>query len=395
MKRWFWISIFACLGLVLLICGLLVPAHLRAVDASVIQRAGKKSRSLIDEGLALVAQQKVGPARLLAEVTQDAKVPGRNTLGLAVGNFAMTHPRLLVWGGADPVLTNLFQNDLSLAQTGSQPFINFVVRSENRAVVLEYLGTSHLNTVEELLKCRGLTNTVLFPPAGSAAGQALDAAVALVGLLMQGDHLAPEFRETMIDLARQASHGDPQKLEWVLFDFMSLGRRFNWTQLVSFVQDIDTPATLRQLSRLLRKHPAALPVIFSSVTLSGQPAAVSHYLMDFDESGVGDLGFGLRSGVGGLRELLQRKERVYYTGFRNWLVTYDPFGAFFYEVLDWCWTMPLFSLVLKYIFFLAGGFCLAKTFHYAKPAVSPLERPLFVRGFAAARQSLFAVFFLL
>ena len=38
-----WLPLFACifLGLAMLVCGLLVPAHLRAVDARIIEKAGK------------------------------------------------------------------------------------------------------------------------------------------------------------------------------------------------------------------------------------------------------------------------------------------------------------------------------------------------------------------
>ena len=42
MSRWISVTLCALLGLGLVICGLVVPAHLRAVDAAVINQAGKK-----------------------------------------------------------------------------------------------------------------------------------------------------------------------------------------------------------------------------------------------------------------------------------------------------------------------------------------------------------------
>jgi len=43
MNRWVSFCVCAILGLLMLACGLLIPAHLRAVDAAVIQKAGRKS----------------------------------------------------------------------------------------------------------------------------------------------------------------------------------------------------------------------------------------------------------------------------------------------------------------------------------------------------------------
>ncbi len=67
MNRWVWFWVCAIVGLLMLVCGWLVPAHLRAVDASVIERAGRKTPTLIEKGLALVRENKLGAAQLLLE----------------------------------------------------------------------------------------------------------------------------------------------------------------------------------------------------------------------------------------------------------------------------------------------------------------------------------------
>src|SRR5258708_22595395 len=51
-------------------------------------------------------------------------------------------------------------------------------------------------------------------------------------------------------------------------------------------------------------------------------------------------------------------------------------------------------MAMKWLMYLAGGFFVAMAFHFAKPAVSSLERPLQVRGFHVAREILFALGFL-
>ena len=49
-NRWQWALACAVSGLLLLFCGLLVPVYLRAVDVSVIQRAGRDTPSLGAQG---------------------------------------------------------------------------------------------------------------------------------------------------------------------------------------------------------------------------------------------------------------------------------------------------------------------------------------------------------
>src|SRR5262249_41602180 len=63
--------------------------------------------------------------------------------------------------------------------------------------------------------------------------------------------------------------------------------------------------------------------------------------------------------------------------------------------LDYCWRARGIARTIKWILSLAGGFSLAAALHFARPAVSALERPLQVRGFHYAREILFALGFLL
>ena len=201
MRRLTGFLICAIPGLLMLVCGLLVPAHLRAVDASVLQKAGRNTAALIEQGLTLVRQNKLGAAQLLLQAAQAEGLPDRQRLGLAITNLAMQHPRWLVWGGGDARLERLFASDPHLPKSGSEPFTDFVVREENRAVVLELLRASPLPAVQELLRCRALTNTVIFSPSQSASGQALDTALAVCGLLLEGGHLSGGLSNAVFALA--------------------------------------------------------------------------------------------------------------------------------------------------------------------------------------------------
>src|SRR2546426_12745995 len=99
MNRWVWFSLCAILGLAMLVCDLLVPIHLRAVDISVIQAAGRNSPSLIDQGTALVREKRLGAAQLLLQAAQTQGGPDAEKLGFDVGMLATEHAALRGWGG--------------------------------------------------------------------------------------------------------------------------------------------------------------------------------------------------------------------------------------------------------------------------------------------------------
>ena len=393
MNRWasFWVCAIA--GLLLVVCGWLVPAHLRAVDIAVVQRAGRKGPGLIEQGLGLVNMQKLGAAQMLLLAAQEEGVPGREKLGAAAMNLAREHPNLTVLGSAEPWMERLA--GARGLKSGPVPFTEFVVRLENRDKVMDLLNASRRPALHELMRFRTLTNTTIFSPSQSASGQALDAALSVCGLLLEGGHLKGGLRESILALASEANRGgNPQRLEQVLLDLMSLGQRFNWGQLVEFVGQVEDAEALRLLAIAVRKAEGKVPLLFSAVNLSGTPAQVARYLMNYSESGLKDLGWSLRFGAGAVTEVLQRDQRLYSSGLRQQVAGLGPFSAFFDLAVDYCWLMPGFALAMKWFFYLAGGFLIAMAMHFARPAVSVLERPLQVRGFHLARESLFALGFL-
>jgi hypothetical protein len=396
MQRVFWLIVFVLLGLTLLTCGLLVPAHLRAVDAAVVQQAGANTRSLVQEGNSLLGLEKWGAAQMFWQVARADQLPGQEKLGAALTNFSLSHPQLMVWGGADPDLETVIPPRPSAQPSGIPSAFDLIEQPASREKILDWLRISPRPVIQELLQIRLATNTTLFPPATSVSGQALDTILMLTGVLMHGGHIAPALQEEIYKLTAQANRAhDYQDVERVMLDLLSLSKRFNWVQLSLFIRQIEDLPTLRRLALLVRENETAVPVIFAAVTFSSQPASVAGYLTEYNLTGVKDLRFGLGAGLGGLKELLATRERIYYPKLREQLVQYDPWGTFFYAILGWCRVALWAALVLKYLFFLAGGFLLANAYHLAKPAASALERPLQVPGLAPARQVLMAFCLLL
>ena len=393
--RWVGLILCAILGLVMLICGLLVPAHLRAVDVGVIESAGRKSRTLVEEGIALLNQQEIGAAEMVCQAARMSTVRGHEKLALGIRNFAGARPSVAFWGVANSSLENLFGSSQTSSTTNSPAIASFVIQEENREKILGMLASSQALAVRELMKCRTLTNTVLFPPSSSASGQAMDTAIAIGGLLLLEERLTPTLRGTVVSLSTAANKGgDSQQLEQVLLDLLSLGQRFNWGQLAVFIGQIEDTETLRFLANQAREADELLPVLFSAIRLSGKPAVVAKYLTAFGKAGLDDMVACMRYGAGGLNELLARNRRLCQPGWRQFVVGYDPFGSFYYFAVKYCLRMPFLALMIKWFFYLAGGFLFALAIHFGR-FVPVLERPLQVRGFHLARESLFALGFLL
>ena len=387
--RWLWFLICAVLGLALLAGGLLVPMHLRAVDAGLLARAGRNGPALIEQGKTLAGEQRLGAAQMLMQAARLESFPGWDRLDETIAAQARQNPAALTWGD-DTRVQNLF------IDTIPAPFTDFIVRRQNRDAALASFAHSSSFTVQELMRSRTLTKTVLLPPSSSASGQAFDAAVSICGLLSDGRRLTSSLDSQISTLAEQANHGgDTKPFEEALMDFLSLGERFNWDQLVAFVAQVPDTTTLHQLAGQARDAGSQLPVLFAAVELCGKPAAVAGYLGKFSQTGLKDLGAGLAYGGGGVAELAERGQRFYRPNWEQRVTAVEAVGNFFYRAADYALQQPQWVMAGKWLAYLLSGFFLAAAMHFARPTVSELERPLQVRGFHLVREFLFSLGFLL
>ncbi len=379
----------------LLVAGLLIPAHLRAVDDGVIRRAGQSSPALLEQGQNLAGEDRLGTAQMLAQAAQAADMAGWDRLGLIVTNLAGQNPQAVFWGN-DSRTAGWFPGDLSAPECNELRLSDFMVRQKNREAALVRLHDSPVPAVAELRRTRSLSNTVLFPPSQSAAGQAYDTAVAIAGLLLDGNRLTPNLSTNLFTLASAANHGDSsQPLEQALMDFLSLGERFNWDQLTAFTEQIPDVGTLHALTGQAQQAGDQLPVLFAAVQLSGNPSAVAAYNDHFKSSGLTDLAAGLRYGAGGVNALAETQQRFYRNHWLRQVTAYNPFGEFYYSAASVAFHEPYLAMTLKCLCYLLAGFFIGAAAHQARPRVTPLEQPLQVRGFHLIREFLFSVGFLL
>jgi hypothetical protein len=393
MKRWVWFTLCVVLGLLLFFCGWLIPAHLRAMELPVLQQAGRNSTSLVGRGVSLVHIGQYGAGEIILHAAQRAQLPDTNELSAALETEGKKYPALKLWGASLPPLRNYFPRAPKPADSN---FTDFVVREENRKKALEVLGNSKKPSVQAVLKSRLLTNTVTFAPSQAPGGEAFDTAVAITGLLLDLSKVPDALEKDIETTAAQANlGGNPEALEQTLLDVLSLGQRFDWGQLTTFVDKIGDTATLHNQAELARNAGDQLPDLFAVVEISGDPKGVAQYLKTFPETGLKDLTAALPYGAGGVRALVRSDHRLYASQWRDWASRTAPFSNLVALTADYCWRTPAFALILKWILYFAGGFMLAMALHVGRAPASTLEAPLQVRGFHVARELLFALGFLL
>lgn len=370
--RKFWLSLCLIIGALLLSCALLVPAHFRAVDAAVLERAGKgkpgaAAQTIIEEGVTFLSVEKLGPAHMLLRVAQTENVPRSDMLASRIEQFVRDNPSLVALGGATPLFEKI---EIVPSSSEPQPIIDVLSRRAAREKALSVVQQSRRPGVQQVLRNRNLTNTVHFPPATSSSGQALDAAIISAALLYQGDYFTPAFRDAFEWLAMQANRGeDPASLELVYLDLLSVGRRLDWVSLTELMKRIDGIATLRSIAESMRANEDHSASIFAAVVLSERARDVAKYLATFPKTGLNDINYALRYGRGAVELLVKQQQQVYYAGVRKKVVGYDPFGAFFYGVVPTAVASHALALLLKYTFLMLGALCVARAIGYLTAAL--------------------------
>lgn len=383
----------ACFGALSFVVGWLVPEHLRAVDLTVIEQAGKDTPEIVGQGLQLAREGKLGSAELFLQAAKSLRLSGDQNLAAAASKLAVEHPTFLVFGGAEPRLESLFS--ASLTNSSSEPFADFIVRYENRERVLAFLHESSRPLVQELMQSRDLTNTVLFPPSSSSSGQAYDAAMCICALLVENGHLSKELSTAVFQSAAGANRGQStEPLEKLLMDLLSLSQRLNWNQLAEIVTPVKELETLGILSAQARNIENRLPILFSAVVLTGKPKAITGYLTQYSKTGLNDLEASLRYGSGGVGELLHRNQQLVQSKIISHAVNHPAFGAYFRFLLDCCWQLPLMSLLAKWVFYAIAGFLVAEIYFQLGPALPGVaaSSQWFLR---TTRNSLFSLGFVL
>lgn len=297
----------AIAGLILVAFGWVIPHQFKSLPVSVLAEAGRGGAGLataIDDEL---DAGRPGVAAVFARAAVAVHLPDAAALSAKVEAFVAENPDLGVWGEANPYLTNaLPQKDGASSAPGG--VLGLFLPAAARESVNAFLAGSRNATVRALLATKELKSYRQFLPAFSAGGAPLEATILLTAMLVQSDELGGGAARELRALADEAVRtGDAARIEAVYLDFLALGRRYNWGQLVAMTREAGSLDTLTKLRHLHQVAPGSAPVIAASALLSKKPDLVVAYAEALGQHSGPALSFALYHGAASLDLLLRRQ----------------------------------------------------------------------------------------
>jgi hypothetical protein len=347
---------FLIVAILLAATAILVPAHVRTVDQSVLQLAASEGDTPAETITVALNAAQVGPAQRLIEAT-DLSSNERQQFQSRINSLLAKDPQFAISGGADPS----FQDFLELTQI-TKPDNNAVVplllpRSE-RSSLSGALAQSSQANVATLLSIRNQRGLLRLHPADHAAGAPYDAGVLTLALLVEGGHFRPALAQQIGAIATQASLNTPaavRAVEDLVIATLSLGRQLDYRSLANLADLTKTPADWAQMATLFRAQPDRIDQLYAALRFSESPKQLFNYLAAHPDTGNADLDQALSLGPAALQLLLKTKQPIYRPASiakqvteRLSLYRPDAFIAITYK-------NPTSGLALKFaIFFLSG-----------------------------------------
>lgn len=370
------------IGAAALFLGLLMPAHLRAVDPQVLLHHGAAGKSLV-AAAAETAAVNPAVAKIHLITAENLRLAGTDVVveNLRATAADRSHSRT--------VLEQLEAGESGRIQTVEVPVLTALRKKENRTRLAASL---HSAEAKQILRTRGMTNLLLFASANSAAGLPLEVAVLTSAFLMEQRAFAPAL-PLRAEVLRLASGGDLPQLEELYLSIFALAKRLSSEQIIALIADIPTPEVLHAITGFIQEHRESATLVFSAVTLSNDGRAVAKYLARHPAEAEEDFSFALKGGVNALQKLLASEQPIYRSGFYNALADDPRLRFIFRPLLGLSAQFPALALLVKFALIGLGGFLLACALKFGRIAESSLYHTF--PQFTLARRVAFSGFFVL
>ncbi|MBA4137700.1 MAG: hypothetical protein C0518_10325 [Opitutus sp.] len=339
------------LGAALLAVAWLLPVNVKSLNPALLREAGRGTPGAATFARELLALDKPGPAALILDAAKTVNDPNYGAVNVIFEDYQRKHRDMIPWGGWDVALEPLLAGRNAASPAESTPVLRFLVTTQARENLRDYLRVSRLPGVQTVLKTGEVTQTQRFIAANRPGGQPLDAVILLTAYLWQRENLPGSLQRDIRSLAETAvATNQMGALEEFYLDILTLGKRLNWVQLSELLRTASNPGTVAQFAHLTRVAPEHLPIIYTAALMTKSADSVARYLITFGKPGADNLRLALANGEGAVRQLVTRQAPV-----TNAAGPEFEFGAGF--VLR----NPEFALALKYAAFLAGIFLLLRS----------------------------------
>ena len=358
--------------------GLIMPAHLRAVDPYVIKAHAASGKSLV-ETAAETARHNPAVAKALLGAAEQLRLRGTDVVVEQLRESAADRTR------SRTVLDLLERQESGRIQVAETPVLTALRKPINRQHVVNSLQSIE---AKQVLLTRERTNWTIFASTKSAAGVPLDVAVLTTAFLMEQRAFAPASR--LRDEVLQMS-GDPQSrlIEEFYLNIFALAKRFSSEQIIALTESLPTSADLQSITRYIQEKPQATQLLYAAVVVSKNGGATAQYVERFPLDAEKDLAFALSTGTQGLNFLLERQQPVYRCKVYD-AVSQQRWLQFVYRrLLALGKGMPVFALLLKFLLIGGGAFLLAYSLKF-RPAEPVETQFVFFPRFSLARRAAFA-----
>jgi len=353
--------------MVLLLAGLFVPAHYRAVDWEVLQIAGEGTPGRVELGDEFLGGGQAGPASLMYRASHDAGGKEGAAAGVGMERVSAMVSRgggVELWGRTNAWLDQCC-GSAARSNHGSEreesqvgvPVLQWLLPSESRASLLRRMEGSTEAAVMALIGARRLKETVILPPVSSASGQPMDAGLLLASAMVEQQRGKAGIALELERGAMAATQGrGSEGLESTLLDLLAAARVLDWEQMAALLDRCEDGASLHRLVALAGMDEKRWASLFSLVAASGGARAVGDYVGRHGEAGLRDLERAFGVGSGAVVALLKDGNRIHEGRWRERMVKLLGLGGFSRWVVASTQRAPTLALAVRYLFWLDGFF---------------------------------------
>lgn len=116
MGHWLIMAVWYLAGLAAVVWATLIPAHLRAVDSRVLEKAGRGTRGLMVDAEHYGVLERTGTSWTMFRAGELLGVQPRPGLAEDIGSVEAANPSLKIWGRVEPALSVLVRGIPSFEQ---------------------------------------------------------------------------------------------------------------------------------------------------------------------------------------------------------------------------------------------------------------------------------------
>ncbi len=363
------------IALFLAMVALLVPAHIRAIDQSVVELAGANGTSVEDKLWEEVNAAYIGPAQQIATATQ-ADAP---LVQARIAELLEKNPDFALSGGPDRSFQDYLKT--SIHSRRAEAVIPQLLPRSERATLSTTLEASNNRNIAALLAIRDLSGLLRLHPASHAAGAPYDSGVLTLALLIEGGHFHPALAQQIGNLATLAANRNPDAViacEDFVIGTLSLGRQLDYRSLANLAGMTQTLSDWSQMASLFRAQPERIAENFTALLFTQNPDGLYSYLAEHTETGNQDLDLALRNGPSAVTQLIDSNLPLYRPGtlpdtILSYLAPYRP-AAFAAITLQQHSLGKLLKFALLFLAGLAFAFAMGSAWRSSIGDITPVSR---------------------